>query len=283
MAELDDVLEVSWADGAGGGEERVLSGRVEIGSGWAIGDAVNGGVLMALGARGLSQVFAPSGHGDVLTWSAFFLTAAQPGEVEVEVEVLRQGRSVSTGQARLLQVVDGRRVERVRMTGTMGDAALRLEPVHRAPSPVPMPDPQECLPASRDSSPQAQVIALLDRLDVRVDPATAGFAVGRPTGRGVIRAWLRMADGREPDVAMLPLAVDALMPVSFDLGVPGWAPTLELTGQVLGRPAPGWLRVELMTDTVVGGFYVEDALVWDSNGRLVARSRQFAGVRMPAN
>ena len=228
MAELDDVLEVSWADGAGGGEEGVLSGRVEIGSGWAIGDAVNGGVLMALGARGLSQVFAPSGHGDVLTWSAFFLTAAQPGEVEVEVEVLR-------------------------------------------------------LPASRDSSPQAQVIALLDRLDVRVDPATAGFAVGRPTGRGVIRAWLRMADGREPDVAMLPLAVDALMPVSFDLGVPGWAPTLELTGQVLGRPAPGWLRVELMTDTVVGGFYVEDALVWDSNGRLVARSRQFAGVRMPAN
>ena len=209
VAELDDVLEVSWADGAGGGEEGVLSGRVDIGSGWAIGDAVNGGVLMALGARGLSQVFAPSGHGDVLTWSAFFLTAAQPGEVEVEVEVLRQGRSVSTGQARLLQVVDGRRVERVRMTGTMGDAALRLEPVHRAPSPVPMPDPQECLPASRDS--------------------------------------------------------------------------LELTGQVLGRPAPGWLRVELMTDTVVGGFYVEDALVWDSNGRLVARSRQFAGVRMPAN
>lgn len=283
MAELDDVLRVSWVDSPDAEGEGVRRGRAEVGPGWAIGDAVNGGVLMALGAGALSSALGPSGHGEALTWSAFFLTAAQPGEIDVEVEVLRQGRSVSTGQVRLLQPVEGQRVERVRMTATLGDASARLEPVHRAPGPVVMPGPQDCLPVTRESSPQAGVIALLDRLDVRIDPATAGFAAGRPTGKGVIRAWLRMADGREPDVAMLPLAVDALMPVSFDLGVPGWAPTLELTAQVLGRPARGWLRIELMTDTVVGGFCVEDALVWDSTGRLVARSRQLAGVRMPAN
>ena len=46
---------------------------------------------------------------------------------------------------------------------------------------------------------------MLDRLDARIDPSTAGFAVGRPTRRGVIRAWLRMRDGREPDVRMLPV------------------------------------------------------------------------------
>ena len=92
-----------------------------------------------------------------------------------------------------------------------------------------------------------------------------------------------MADGREPDAALLPYVVDAFMPVSFDLGVPGWAPTMELTGQVLGRPAPGWLLAELTTDTVVGDLLIEDAAVWDSAGRLVARSRQLAGVRVPAN
>ena len=86
------------------------------------------------------------------------------------------------------------------------------------------------MPATRGSSPVATAIVMLDRLDVRVDPSTIGFAVGRPSRRGVIRAWLRMADGREPDAALLPYAVDALMPVSFDLGVPGWAPTIELTG-----------------------------------------------------
>ena len=58
---------------------------------------------------------------------------------------------------------------------------------------------------------------------------------------------------------------------------------MELTGQALGRPAAGWLLVELSTDTVVGDLLVEDACVWDSTGRLVARSRQLAGVRLPGH
>jgi len=34
---------------------------------------------------------------------------------------------------------------------------------------------------------------------------------------------------------------------------------------------------------VVGDLLVEDVCVWDSTSRLVARSRQLAGVRLPAN
>ncbi len=253
-----------------------------LGEGWVIGNAVNGGVLMALGAQALAEASAPVGHPDVLTWSTVFLSAAQPGPVEVHAELLRAGRSVSTGQVRLLQEGPDGLVERARVTALLGDASVALEPVHRGLEAPAMPPPESCVPARRDGSPLAAPIALLDRLDLRVDPATAGFAVGRPTGRGVLRAWVRMADGREPDVAMLPFAVDCLMPVAFDLGVGGWAPTHELTGQVLGRPAPGWLRVAMHVDTVVGSFYVEDADVWDSTGRLVARSRQLAGIRVPA-
>ncbi|QIM23252.1 thioesterase family protein [Phycicoccus sp. HDW14] len=236
---------------------------------------------MALGARALADAAAGAGHPDVLTWSTVFLSAAQPGPVEVRAELLRAGRSVSTGQVRLVQEGPDGPVERARVTAVLGDASVALEPVHRSPGPPTMPPPDACVPAQRDGSPLASAIALLDRLDLRVDPATAGFAVGRPTGRGVLRAWVRMADGREPDVAMLPFAVDCLMPVAFDLGVAGWAPTLELTGQVLGRPAPGWLQVAMHVDAVVGGFYVEEADVWDSTGRLVARSRQLAGIRVP--
>ena len=162
----------------------------------------------------------------------------------MHVEPLRLGRTVSTVSVRIVQETGSGAAERVRFVGTFGDVA-RTEPVRRSPAAPSMPPPDECLPARRDASPVAQGIVMLDRLDVRVDPATAGFAIGRPSRRGVIRAWLRMADGREPDVAMLPYAVDALMPVSFDLGVPGWAPTLELTGQVLGTPSAGWLAVEL--------------------------------------
>ena len=290
MAELDEVLALVWDDealaaGSGGAGGSVAVARGRLGEDWLIGHAVNGGVLMALGLRAAAQRLTASGHTAPLSWSAHFLAAAVAGPVEVVVEVLRTGRTVSSAQVRLVQVrgadAGGTPVERVRLVGTFGDLA-RAEPVHRAPAPPEMPPPQDCLPATREASPAAAAIRMLDRLDVRIDPATAGFAVGRPSRRGVIRAWLRMRDGRKPDVTMLPFAVDALMPVSFDLGVPGWAPTLELTGQVLGVPAPGWLRAELTTDTVVGDLLVEDSCVWDSTGRLVARSRQLAGVRMPS-
>jgi acyl-CoA thioesterase len=270
---------------------------------------------MALGLRAAAEGLTASGHTSPLSWSAHFLSAAVAGPVDVVVEVLRTGRTVSSVQVRVVQPVAGgpqtggpdvggpgaggpdvggpdaggpdvggpdqvAKVERVRLVATFGDVR-RTDPVHRAPTPPTLPPPEECQPATREASRAAAAIRMLDRLDVRIDPATAGFAVGRPARRGLIRAWLRMRDGREPDLAMLPFAVDALMPVSFDLGVPGWAPTLELTGQVLGDPAPGWLLVELSTETVVGDLLVEDAAVWDSTGRLVARSRQLAGVRMP--
>jgi acyl-CoA thioesterase len=282
VAELDEALAVAWDAGPATASAAPARGCATVGDGWSIGHALNGGVLMALATHALGEGLSGVGHPDPLTWSASFLSAATPGEVEVHAEVLRVGRTLSTAQARLVQDEDGRPVERVRVVASLGDAA-RTDPVHRAPTAPDMPPPDACLPASRQSSPLAEAISMLDRLDVRVDPSTAGFAVGRPSGRGVIRAWLRMRDGREPDVAMLPYAVDALMPVAFDLGAPGWAPTLELTGQVLGRPAPGWLVVELSTDTVVGDLLVEDAAVWDATGRLVARSRQLAGIRLPGN
>lgn len=85
-----------------------------------------------------------------------------------------------------------------------------------------------------------------------------------------------MADGREPDPVMLLLAVDALPPVTFDLGLSGWVPTLELTAHVRAVPASGWLRVTHATRNHAGGLLEEDCEVWDSAGRLVAQSRQLA-------
>lgn len=282
MPEFDEATAVRWdaVVPAVAGATGVAHGNLD--EGWVIGHAINGGVLMATATSAASEVLSSVGHPDVLTWGAHFLSAARPGPLQVDLEVLRVGRGASTATVRLRQPEGDGLVERVHVTGTFGTLD-RAEPVHRAPAPPSMPDPDSCVPALRDSSPVATAIVMLDRLDVRVDPATIGFAVGRPSQRGVIRAWLRMADGREPDAALLPYVVDAFMPVSFDLGVPGWAPTMELTGQVLGRPAPGWLLAELTTDTVVGDLLIEDAAVWDSAGRLVARSRQLAGVRVPAN
>jgi hypothetical protein len=110
-------------------------------------------------------------------------------------------------------------------------------------------------------------------------PADSGMAAGKPSGRGVIAAWFRFKDGREPDPISLLTVVDLLPPVTFDLGTPGWAPTLELTANVRAIPAPGWLRLQHATRNVAGGMFEEDCEVWDSAGRLVAQSRQLA--RLP--
>ena len=80
---------------------------------------------------------------------------------------------------------------------------------------------------------------------------------------------------------MLLFALDALPPVAFNLGILGWAPTLEFTGHVRGRPSPGWLRVSLSSQNITAGLMEEDAMVWDSEGRFVAQSRQLCGIRTP--
>ncbi len=111
-----------------------------------------------------------------------------------------------------------------------------------------------------------RIAPLLERFGTRLDPAYAGWAVGKPSGTGIIQGWFELADGRPLDPIALLLAVDALPPVTFDLGLPGWAPTLELTAHVRASPAPGWAIVRHATRNISGGQFEEDCEVWDSDG-----------------
>jgi acyl-CoA thioesterase len=153
--------------------------------------------------------------------------------------------------------------------------------VQTSATPPELPGPDQCMSAAQAPPGFLRHASFLQRLDLRLDPSTSGWAVGKPSGRGELRGWLRLPDGREPDPVMLLLAVDALPPVAFELGVAGWTPTLELTVHVRAKPAPGWLQIALSTVNHAGGFMEEDAEVWDSAGRLVAQSRQLARVAQP--
>ena len=259
-----------------------------LGEGWRIGGGVNGGVLLAIAGRALAtELGAADGdrpaHPDPLAISAYYLTPGVPGPATVRTSVVRRGRAVSTGQASLLQDDGaGGEVERVRFLATYGDLESVDGDLTTSVAPPDLPPPDRCVSAAQAPPDFLKHASLLQRLDMRLDPATTGWAVGKPSGNGVIRGWLRMADGREPDPLLLLLAVDALPPVAFELGLPGWTPTLELTAHVRARPAPGWLRVSLTNRTLAGGFLEEDAEVWDSEGRLVALSRQLARASVPA-
>lgn len=276
MSEYDDALAL------GPGPDGTLTALLD--GGWSIGGAVNGGLLMALTATALGRAVAgvSPAHTAPLAYSAHFLSACGAGPARVRTEVVRAGRSLTTGQVSLLQDVDGREVERLRALASFADLSGRAEPFLRSAVAPPIPPPEHCL--GTDAAPADFVagVPLLSRIDLRLDPATAGWALGRPSRDGRMQGWIRFADGRPVDATSLLFFLDALPPVAFDLGIMGWAPTLELSAHVRAEPADGWLQVLLTTQNVAGGLLEEDATVWDATGRLVAQSRQLAGVRMEA-
>jgi acyl-CoA thioesterase len=252
-----------------GGPERWSA---EVDQGWTVAGRPNGGYLLALVTRAALEAV---GQPHPLAVSAHFLSPAELGAAELEVRRLRAGRSLSTarvtldqeGQARLAALVTAGRIDPEAAPGW-----------RRASGPAGLPPVEACVPA-RPELPGGMRANLLDHIDLRVDPATVGWVAGRPGGRLEVRGWARFSDGRPPDPLALLQVVDALPPSSFDLGLPSWAPTVELTVYLRGLPAPGWLACVVTGQLWQGGWFDEDAEVWDSAGNLVAQSRQLAGAR----
>jgi acyl-CoA thioesterase len=242
----------------------------ELSDGWLVGGGVNGGYLLAVLGNAVRQ--ALPAKPDPIAVSAYYLSAAPPGPATIAVDIRRDGGSLATAAAELLQ--DGE--ARITALATYGDLDRLGDDVRTTAEEPHLPPPDECVPNSM-APPEVRAIApLMDRFDMRFHPDHVGWTVGQPSGRGVLSAWFRLVDGREPDPISLLMVVDALPPVTFDLDMPGWAPTLELTAHVRAKPAPGWLKVRHATRNMAGGMFEEDCEVWDSAGRLVAQSRQLA-------
>ena len=240
--------------------------------GWTIGSRPNGGYLLALVTR---AALAVTGQPHPLAVSGHFVSPPSAGPADLRVRLLRSGRSVSNASVTLIQegqpcleaLVGAGRLER--------DA----EPDWRADSEPPELAPvEECVP-SRAELPGGVRVAILDHIDLRLDPATAGWFRDEPAGRLEMRGWVRFSDERPADPLGLLQVADALPPASFELGILRWAPTVEMSVYVRDLPADGWLRCAVRGKLLQGGWFDEEVEVWDQRGRLVAQSRQLAGAR----
>ncbi len=239
--------------------------RGRVNAQWNIGDNPNGGYLVSLvtGAlQGLGQ------HPDPLSITTHYLRPGTPdADCEVEVEVVRTGRTLSTYRGRLIQ--DGK--ERIEVIAAFGDLSTPSTSQASISAPAPaIPAPDDCVQRSGEA--QGVDLSLLSRLDTRIHP---DHASGATIDRAELAGWIRFTDGRPPDSRSLVLFADAFPPSVFSLlGNIGWVPTVELTVHVRRRPAPGWIQGRLQTSDLSDGRMIENGMLWDSTGALVAQSRQ---------
>jgi hypothetical protein len=256
-------------------DERRYRGGID--PGWAVidGAAPNGGYVMALAARAMRD---PLPHPDPVTLTAHFLVPPSPGEVTVEVDVLRTGRRHSTVSASLRQ--DDR--ELARLLGTFADLSAAGGPTRVDRRPPALPPKDECVAFTDQAEERATGAMPAPPIALRFDhhiPATAlGWTQGRPSGNGAIGGYVSWRDGLPMDTLGLLVVADCYPPAVFDSGIGGigWVPTIELTVQVRKRPSPGDLRTWFTTTAVTDGYLEEDGEVWDAEGDLVVLSRQLA-------
>ena len=242
---------------------------------WAYGAGVlHGGWLLETMTEAALEHTA---HPHPLAVSAHFVAGPSVGQAELEVEALREGRSVGSLRARLSQ--EGRpKLEVLVTAGTLPDAGTTPLFVDAAPPSLPPLD--QCI--RNEVPPGTHRNGITEQLEVRLDPATAGWTQGRFGGSSEAAGWIRPTDpSRVVDPLLLVTLSDALPPVTWDLGIPGWVPTIELTVHLRCLPVAGWLRVVQRARLVQGGWLDEECEVWDSSGQLVAQARQLAGYREP--
>jgi hypothetical protein len=272
-------------------------------AGGAAPPAVNGGALIATVLRAVLDE-SPNPHPVATT--ANFLRVAKLEPAQVQVSWLKHGRTAAVARAAMIQ--DGETVLDMTVTtgtvpvsshddasnaaaggaggagaggwGSGGGAPAGPDELSWTGPPPDFPAIEDCVDLGPWRGSVAADGAEGYALQVRMllDPATTGWRRREPSGRPEMRGYFELRDGRDPDAYVLAMAVDGLPPVVFGLGASGWAPTVELTWYMRAVPVPGPLRVATWARSVGGGWFDEEAEVWDAAGTLVAQSRQLARV-----
>ena len=88
-------------------KDNIYSGNLS--DSWSIGGAINGGYSMSIAARALSDYLS---HKDPLSITGHYLSVAEPGPVELHLEKLSEGRSISNACVKFIQSGE----ERIRFT-----------------------------------------------------------------------------------------------------------------------------------------------------------------------
>lgn len=236
--------------------------------GWDIFGVTNGGYLMSIATRAME---AETNGRDLISVTGSFMNPATPGPVDIRVDALKHGRSLSTLRATLSRAAR----DLVFVTGVYADPDRQVNDATLSRgSPPDLPPPEECIltePASDAPIPPP----FTGKVELRVPPEDVETFGMRSEAQS--RGWFRLRDGEELSAHAVVLATDSFAPAIFysNLAV-GWTPTVDMTIQVRNPAPTGWLACVYTTRFVSGGMLEEDGEIWDQDGNLVALSRQLA-------
>jgi acyl-CoA thioesterase len=251
------------------GEGEPRRRRAKITANWSINGLPNGGYLMALMASAMLQHSAKKTMAII---TANYMARCSTSDALLSVENIGASSQFERLQARLTQ--DGK--EKIRAWGTFVDENMACA-LNRYETGSPVMAPlEQCVPI-----PQMPGFTLFDQLDVRLDPACAGWMTGKQVDRSEQKGWIRFKHARPHDALSVLLMADAFPPpVYATQGLGAWVPTIELSVNIRQLPAGAWLRCLFRTRFITCGLIEEDGQLWDETGALIAISRQIAQYRM---
>ena len=215
--------------------------KAEVQPDWDIFGVANGGYLMAIAARAMSEA---AGGRLPVSLTAHFTRPISAGAVTGVGRPGEGGTHVLHDEGHSDRVIGLRRPPgQLRRARLPECRRARTWPERHRKCPA----PEECLRAL-PSADGPLPPPLMAQFEERIHPEDAGPLQGRPSGNARMRGWFRLHDEEPLDVFTLFLTADSFPPAVFNADLPlAWTPTLEMTTQIRGIPAQGWLRCQFTT------------------------------------
>jgi acyl-CoA thioesterase len=257
-----------------------VAGRshANIPDGWRV-QYVFGGVSMYTALRGMQQELDRP-ELPLVTANAIFLAPVPPGPVEIDVEVLRDGRNASQVAADVHVRGSGPALRVHGVFGRAHDTELAFEDV-----PVPeVPRPDQIAPPAPPERPNP-----FGEIPFHQQTAWLPVSPFDDHGRGRFASWVRLLrEPRLPDGALDPLMLtvhgDVLGPaVGRALGprdTPTMVLSLEIGIRFITTPVTPWVLQEIEAWHIGDGYATGPARLWDEDMRLCAIANQTAHLRV---
>jgi acyl-CoA thioesterase len=236
---------------------------------WNIVAGPNGGYLAALMARAMTNSVNEPERG-LRSITVHYLARPEFDDVEIDVNIVRAGRSLSTVQSTMRQ---GDRI-------ILSSIAAFSKPWTSAET-WSMPISAHATDAGVDMDGHRPAVA---QNWAGVPIVDAPFFSGEGSPR--VAQWIRAIKPRPLDAIELVAISDAVPPAGFPaMTTPAAMPTVDLTVHIRATlplenpPQDDRVYAECNTHHVADGFADDDCHIWSADGRLLAQSRQLAITR----